>query len=222
VTLESLGLRLPWQFSYMANTTSGATSTDPAIEGQNLTFTGPFEIPARGTVNIGIRARVEADAALGRWSYDLTGDAGNTAVVPAHSTAWVSRAPYCRGKLSTVPLAGPGQTTFGTQGADVIIGNELPNRIKGRGGADTVCAAGGNDVVLGAGGTDELHGGAGDDRLAGGDAADALYGSSGRETLRGGRGPDRLFGGLGADRLFGGPGSDRLWGGPGRDQEEQD
>jgi len=69
-------------------------------------------------------------------------------------------------------------------GDDTIIGNQVKNKLAGKGGAD------------------ELHGGAGHDVLKGNGGADFLFG---------GDGIDRLDGGLGRDILTGGAGTDVFW-----------
>ncbi len=51
----------------------------------------------------------------------------------------------------------------------------------------------------GGAGNDTLIGGSGNDTLFGGDGNDRLYGKGGRDRLDGGLGTDRLFGGLGKD-----------------------
>ena len=70
----------------------------------------------------------------------------------------------------------------GTRHADVLIGDDGPNRfdangpsgdrIDGRGGDDALRGAGGDDVLLGGSGDDELFGGGGIDRIDGGPGAD--------------------------------------------------
>ncbi|AWH89319.1 calcium-binding protein [Limnobaculum parvum] len=69
----------------------------------------------------------------------------------------------------------------GTQGNDVIYGNELNNIINGNQGNDT------------------LYGGDGDDRLSGGSGTNVLYGGAGNDYLTS-HGKDTLYGGEGNDR----------------------
>ena len=63
------------------------------------------------------------------------------------------------------------ENVTGSRGADVIMGDEVPNVIKG---------GGGNDTLSGAGQNDKLHGGAGNDTLGARPAiaADDLNGDS--------------------------------------------
>ncbi|QBH95389.1 hypothetical protein EKN56_02600 [Limnobaculum zhutongyuii] len=89
----------------------------------------------------------------------------------------------------------------GTQGNDIIYGNELNNVINGNKGNDT------------------LYGGAGNDTLNGGDGDDILYGDEGDDVLSGGSGNNILYGGAGNDTLIS-TGNDKLYGGDGNDRYE--
>ena len=72
----------------------------------------------------------------------------------------------------------------GTQGDDVILGGDGPNRIEAYGGNDTICSRAGDDEII-----------AGD----------------GDDFVRAGGGVDIVFGGSGDDRMFGGWGADTCW-----------
>jgi hypothetical protein len=52
--------------------------------------------------------------------------------------------------------------------ADLLIGNEVGNRLEGFGGNDTLLGSGGGDMLVGGSGRDWLDGGEGDDTLTGG------------------------------------------------------
>ncbi|KEY61011.1 calcium-binding protein [Serratia sp. DD3] len=69
----------------------------------------------------------------------------------------------------------------GTQGNDIIYGNELNNTIYGNAG---------NDIIYGGAGNDWIHGGEGSNILYGDDGSDTLV-SYGKDTLYGGMGDDR-------------------------------
>jgi uncharacterized delta-60 repeat protein len=60
---------------------------------------------------------------------------------------------------------------IGGNGSDTLIGNSLPNHIRGGPGNDTIRGGGGNDTLQGDGGRDSLYGEAGDDFL---DAKDGI------------------------------------------------
>jgi Ca2+-binding RTX toxin-like protein len=96
---------------------------------------------------------------------------------------------YGRDRISNV------EDLDGSRFKDVLVGNSLPNWIRGFGG---------NDIVVGGGGHDRLEGGNGHDRVRAGRGNDRLAGGSGRDRLSGSRGRDRVSGGPGRDRCTGG------------------
>lgn len=133
----------------------------------------------------------------------------------------------------------------GTQGSDILMGNDaLADTIGGYGGDDRIDAFGGNDridagsgndvvgaddgddwvdgragsdrIMAGAG-NDRVHGGADDDVLSGGAGRDRIAADAGNDAIRGGAGADVLSGGDGADIQMGGLGDDRILGGDGTD-----
>lgn len=52
VTLTDITDTLPAGFTYTAGSTTGATTADPTVSGQNLTWTGAFSVPATGTLSL--------------------------------------------------------------------------------------------------------------------------------------------------------------------------
>ncbi|MCH7541942.1 hypothetical protein IH981_04185 [Patescibacteria group bacterium] len=128
-----------------------------------------------------------------------------------------------------------GETIFGTNGSDRLVGTPKNDLIFGFGGSDKIngnngddCLVGGdgsdsirgnngNDVILGEGGSDSLRGNNGEDILIGGEGSDSLRGGNKDDVLDGGNGSDSLRGGNGNDNLSGGAGSDGLRGGNGND-----
>ena len=124
----------------------------------------------------------------------------------------------------TVSLVAP--DIVGTEGADVLAGGDLRDRIFGLGGDDVLLGGAGNDRMDGGLGNDYLDGGAGADQMAGGEdndfmvggaGDDQLAGDGGHDVLRGDAGNDRIAGGLGDDYLDGGDGDDQLLGEQGND-----
>ena len=115
-----------------------------------------------------------------------------------------------------VPGCPTGGLLSGTEGADILSGEE---------GEDEVRALGTPD-----GQADELYGGSDDDVLYGGAGMDFLYGQQDDDVLYGGDGDDILLvGGKGADAIYGGDGDDffeesgdgqrdKLYCGKGRDE----
>ena len=51
-TLASISDTLPAGFSYTSGSTTGATTTDPSVVGQVLTWNGPFPVAASGSVSL--------------------------------------------------------------------------------------------------------------------------------------------------------------------------
>ena len=49
-TVDSISDVLPSGFSYTPASTTGTTTADPAVSGQTLTWTGPFTVPASGSI----------------------------------------------------------------------------------------------------------------------------------------------------------------------------
>ena len=122
---------------------------------------------------------------------------------------------------------------------DILVGNNIINRIFGNGGIDSIRGEGGNDFIDGGTGGDSLNAGAGVDTVSyensatgvtidlnvaaqtsGGDAAgdnlnffENVNGSSSADSIKGNYQSNRLVGGAGADTLNGGTGSDYLTGG---------
>lgn len=106
----------------------------------------------------------------------------------------------------------PNQTNFlsGTDGRDVIKGNNQIDFISGGGGNDYIYGGPGNDFLNGGMGNDFLRGGRGDDRLFGGAGNDRLFGDQGNDVLQGEEGNDKLYmsdgdignGGSGADQFI--------------------
>jgi Ca2+-binding RTX toxin-like protein len=79
---------------------------------------------------------------------------------------------------------------FGSNFADVLVGDSGDNYLAGLSG---------DDVIAGLGGNDTIDGNAGNDSLDGGIGADILNGGSGDDVLIGGAGADLLIGGGGFD-----------------------
>lgn len=97
---------------------------------------------------------------------------------------------------------------------------DVPARLYGGGGDDTLTGGGAVDSLFGGAGNDVFDAGDGDDRIYGDAGDDSLVGGSGRDSIRGGAGSDTLDGGNGNDLLLPGERSneqDELRGGEGFD-----
>jgi Ca2+-binding RTX toxin-like protein len=82
----------------------------------------------------------------------------------------------------------------GSDGDDIIIGDEFDNRLEGNAG---------NDSIYGGQGDDTLYGGDGDDRLFGGDGTDELVGGTGDDYINPGDNSDwdYIVAGAGSDTI---------------------
>ncbi len=109
---------------------------------------------------------------------------------------------------------------FGTNGNDVICGDDDDNIIYALGGTDVVLGFGGDDLIFlgdNGAGSSLFYGG----RVELPDGGSTTSISAGeREVAYGGAGDDRIYGGNGDDHLNGGNGDDQLWGQNGDDHLE--
>jgi len=88
VTVNSITDTLPAGFTYTAGSTTGATTSDPSIAGQQLTWTGPFSAPANGDLTLHFGVTVSSTP--GMYFNNAGGDAGSVAVAPTGDTAPVT------------------------------------------------------------------------------------------------------------------------------------
>lgn len=88
VTLNSITDTLPAGFTYTAGSSSGATTTDPAIAAQVLTWAGPFTAPAGG--NVTLHFGVTVSSVDGTYTNQATADAGADTVAGSGPTAAVT------------------------------------------------------------------------------------------------------------------------------------
>jgi uncharacterized repeat protein (TIGR01451 family) len=88
VTLNSINDTLPAGFSYVAGSTTGVTTANPAIASQTLTWSGPFSVPATGSVILHFNVKVST--VPGTYLNNAGGDAGTVPVVPTGPTASIT------------------------------------------------------------------------------------------------------------------------------------
>ena len=131
--------------------------------------------------------------------------------------ALAPRAPDCPDGANIILGTEGDDVLRGTRGVDCIYGFGGDDDLRGRGGDDLLFGGRGDDILRGHRGDDVAFGGSCHDRLRGGSGADRLSGGAGDDTLSGGRGRDSLEGGAGSDTLRGGRHGDRLDGGDGHD-----
>ena len=87
-TLNSITDTLPAGFTYTAGSTTGATSADPTIAAQTLTWAGPIAVPPGGTASIHFGVTVSSTA--GTYLNTANADAGADTVAGTGPTAPVT------------------------------------------------------------------------------------------------------------------------------------
>lgn len=102
------------------------------------------------------------------------------------------------------------EAVIGSRFDDVIVGNNVANRLEGGRGDDNIRGEEGDDTIFGNRGNDVLSGGPGDDRVFGGNGNDEVAGDGGNDALFGGRGNDIVRTGPGFDDADGGSGTDTI------------
>lgn len=110
---------LPAGFAYVANTTTGLTTTNPTVSGQTLTWAIPSTVVAAqgsATLHFGF----VAPSVAGDYTNSASGIATETAVVPA--------GPFAPVHVITVPAAPTGITTAGVRKA-VTVGWVAPTSL---------------------------------------------------------------------------------------------
>ncbi|MEM8873741.1 MAG: PKD domain-containing protein [Planctomycetota bacterium] len=98
---------------------------------------------------------------------------------------------------------------FGNDGNDTIAGGERNDTLFGGAGNDDITGRGGNELIHGDAGADLIRAGNGDDRIVGYGENDSIYGENGNDWIDAGQGNDFADGGAGSDQIFGaesGPG----------------
>jgi uncharacterized repeat protein (TIGR01451 family) len=80
-TLTSVVDTLPAGFAYVAGSSTGGITANPAIVGSQLTWTGPFTVPASG--NFQFHFNVTVSATTGTFTNSVSGFDGSTALATA-------------------------------------------------------------------------------------------------------------------------------------------
>jgi uncharacterized repeat protein (TIGR01451 family) len=91
VTLTSITDHLPAGFSYVAGTTTGLTTSEPTVNGQNVTWSGSFSIAAGSTATLTFQVTVSTVA--GTYTNSADGTATGTDVTGVQDTAPVTIIP---------------------------------------------------------------------------------------------------------------------------------
>lgn len=85
VVVNTITDTLPAGFTYTPGSTTGATTSDPTVAGQNLTWSGPFNDPAGGDVTL--HFGVTVSSTVGTYYNNAGGSAETTAVAQTGDTA---------------------------------------------------------------------------------------------------------------------------------------
>jgi uncharacterized repeat protein (TIGR01451 family) len=107
VTLTTLTDTLPTGFSYQSGTTSGATTTDPGIVGQQLTWSG-IVVPGGGSASV--HFGVTASSTAGIYTDDAEGTASGVTIVGTGDTAPVTVTSSPTSTGVTTSLSGGGNS----------------------------------------------------------------------------------------------------------------
>lgn len=126
------------------------------------------------------------------------------------------------GVLDDETFCGKTISQWESEGANIIIGTDKKDKLKGTNGVDVILGLEGNDSISGKNGDDCLIGGEGDDRILAGKGNDMVFGGEGNDRLYGSNGNDLVDGGNGKDKIRGGSGNDNLRGGEGDDHVDGD
>lgn len=211
VTVNSVTDTLPAGFAYRPGTTTGDVTVDPVVNGQVLTWNGPFTAPASDELTF--HFLVTVPSVNGTFFNEATADAGSFSVAGTGPAAQVIVGPGGCTIYGTIRS----ETINGTNGNDVICGLAGNDTLNGLRGNDTLLGGDGNDTLRAGDGNDVLRGGNGIDKLFGDGNTDQLFGDGGQDHLQGGLGNDTLNGGAGNDYLTNAQGNDRFTGGTGND-----
>lgn len=109
VVVSSVTDTLPAGFAYVASSTTGATTADPTISGQTLTWNGSFSAPAGGDVTL--HFDVTGSSTPGTYYNNAGGDAGAVVVVATGDTAPITV------EAGDEPITASGTTFSATEGA---------------------------------------------------------------------------------------------------------
>jgi hypothetical protein len=142
-TVTSITDTLPAGFTYTPGSSTGATTTDPTVSGQTLTWAGPFTVPAAaGTVGtLTLHFGVTVSSAPGTYLNSVTAEGSGLSVAPTGPTAPVE----VTGTGTTTTTGGGGTTTTTAGGGTTTT--------TGGGGTTTTTGRGGTTTTTGGGGT---------------------------------------------------------------------
>jgi hypothetical protein len=88
ITLNSVTDHLPDGFTYLPGTTTGATTADPTVNGQDLVWAGPLNVTAGGSITLTFSVTVGSTA--GTFTNSVDADGGRNPVTGTGPTAPVT------------------------------------------------------------------------------------------------------------------------------------
>lgn len=118
--LSSISATMPDGFAYSTGTSSGASSSDPGVSGQTLTWTGSFSVPANGTLTL--HYGVTATTTPGTYDSSATATSDTFTVVPSGQTASVTVESATQHTL-TVADAGSGSGRVSSSPSGISCGS---------------------------------------------------------------------------------------------------
>ena len=133
MSLATISDTLPAGFSYVAGSTSGATTANPTVSGQTLTWTGPFSVPAGDGSTAG-STTLHFDVTVSATPGDYVNNAGAVAagftVVPTGDSAPVTVVPAA--DLSIAKTDSPDPVTVGKDlSYSLLVSNHGPQDAAG-------------------------------------------------------------------------------------------
>ena len=120
-TVTSVTDTLPTGFTYQAGSSSGATTTNPTIAGQQLTWSGSF--PLAAGPNLTLHFSATASSTPGTYYNNAGGTATDLAVVPTGDTAPVTVTPAAANH-APVAVADTKTTAEDTAAVITVLGND--------------------------------------------------------------------------------------------------
>ena len=128
VSLDAITDTLPDGFTYQAGSTTGATTSDPSISGQQLSWSGPISVPASGDASIHFAVTVATGA--GTYFNNASGVAEGFTVAPTGDTAPITVEAAGTSDLA-VTLAGSGTGTVRALPPGSTAARPAPRRSSG-------------------------------------------------------------------------------------------
>ena len=191
--------------SYEASKHGVSVTLDAGDNDAQFSANGPDDLAGTDDDNTFTPA---TDDVVAEWRRDDT----NTRPVAQEAGSSDTNKSYAKGDV----LASIENVT-GSRQDDTIIGDAVPNVIKGGDGNDKLNGGDQNDKLYGGDGDDMLgnvdvdgeggdEGEGGDDMIMGGAGNDTINGGAGNDTINGGAGDDDMTGGAGVDTFVFGPG----------------